>query len=101
VFLLLTNTRDCLSKQKHRARPPDTKRSHDTTEYRLVTSAAGIGRWLWIDLFDKMSHALEMKQKSSSGGSGDLSISNVALKRMHSMQARASTFTKQAVNDSD
>jgi hypothetical protein len=33
-----------------------------------------------------MSHALEMKQKSSSMGKGDMSISGVALKRMHSMQ---------------
>ena len=47
---------------------------------------AGIGRWLWIDLFDKMSHALEMKQKGSGAAKGELAISGVALKRMHSMQ---------------
>jgi len=47
---------------------------------------AGIGRWLWIDLFDKMSHALEMKQKGSGVAKGELAISGVALKRMHSMQ---------------
>jgi hypothetical protein len=79
----------------------DAKRSHNITEYRRVILDAGIGRWLWIDLFDKMSHALEMKQKSGSGGNNDLSISNVALKRMHSMQARASSFTKQTADACD
>ncbi len=52
----------------------------------LNALTAGIGRWIWIDLFDKMSHALEMKQKSSPGDKGDVSVSNIALKRMHSMQ---------------
>jgi hypothetical protein len=56
---------------------------------RFITTTAGIGRWLWIDLFDRMSHALEMKQKSGSN-KGEATISGVALKRMHSMQASLS-----------
>ena len=60
----------------------------------LKTRVVGIGRWIWIDLFDKMSHALEMKQKSGSGDKGDMSISGVALKRMHSMQVKAVAFCR-------